>query len=73
MTLKELRKRANQVPTSDTNWGEAAQFMAEVRDRFGPNKIRYAIEDEAEREELEDLIIKTAVAKYYQAPPKHNL
>lgn len=66
MNLRELRNEVIRTQESPTDWEQAAAFMAEVLDKFDQNKVRWAIEDEEERKEWQDLLVLSAVAAFYR-------
>lgn len=67
MNLHELRNEVVKIQESPTDWKQVAAFMAEALDKFDQNKVKWAIEDEEEREEWQELLVLSAVAAFYKA------
>ena len=69
MNLKEFHSKVlaavNGEPTITPE--EASAIYAETMVKLDPNKVKWAIEDESEREEWQHLVVLTAAARYMEA------
>lgn len=74
MNLKELHEKVVEIQDNDPTitLEEASRLMADALAGLDPNKVRWAIEDEAEREAWQDVVINTALAHYYRDAGKLN-
>lgn len=70
MTLQELHSRVSGAVKSDVDIAQVAQYILDARDKLDQNATRWAIEDEAEREEWQDLLVLGAANAFMSGRKK---